>query len=124
MTQRDLFSGNPDEPDEPILPPWCRSAPDTSREAAYSMASSFSRVAEDVRRYIASRGPSGATADEIEQALELRHQTASARVWELAGKNRKDMRPAAIVESGERRMTRSGRPAAVWVCVEHAAKSA
>jgi DNA adenine methylase len=49
----------------------------------------------------------GATCDEVEEALDLRHQTASARVNELCSDGK-------IVDSGERRKTRSGRAAIVW----------
>lgn len=50
----------------------------------------------------------GATDDEIEQQLNLRHQTVSPRRRELVllGK---------VVDSGRTRPTRSGRRATVWV---------
>jgi predicted transcriptional regulator len=47
-----------------------------------------------------------ATCDEVEERMALRHQTASARVHELA-------RAGLIEPDGERR-TRSGRRATVW----------
>lgn len=97
------------------LPPWSRNAPDTSREAAISMIPHFSRIAQDVARFVIERGPSGATTDEIERALGLSHQTASARVWELGGKNLKAGRPALIAPAGFKRPTRSGRGADVMV---------
>ena len=49
----------------------------------------------------------GATCDEVECALGLRHQTASARICELSEEGR-------VADSGERRLTRSGRKAVVW----------
>jgi hypothetical protein len=49
----------------------------------------------------------GMTCDDVESATGLRHQTASARVNELG-------RLGAIVDSGERRATASGRKAIVW----------
>lgn len=58
--------------------------------------------------YIAYRGQDGATCDEIEVALRLSHQTASARVTEAKARGE-------IVDSGSRRPTRSGRSAAVYV---------
>lgn len=59
------------------------------------------------RIFVEVRERGGATCDEIEVALGLRHQTASARIRELveAGK---------LVDSDERRPTRSGRDAVVW----------
>jgi response regulator of citrate/malate metabolism len=49
----------------------------------------------------------GLTCDEIEEQLDLRHQTASARLHEL-------MKLGKIQDSGARRDTRSGRGAIVW----------
>jgi N6-adenosine-specific RNA methylase IME4 len=64
-----------------------------------------SRVLVEIRE----RG--GATCDEVEVALDLRHQTASARVNEL-------LNDGLISDSGLRRHTRSGRAATVWVLAE------
>lgn len=50
----------------------------------------------------------GVTSDEAEAELELSHQTCSARFNELRNRG-------LIVDSGERRKTRSGRNAAVYV---------
>lgn len=57
---------------------------------------------------IRDRGETGATDDEIEQTLELLHQSASAGRNTLAT-------DGWIVDSGQRRPTRSGNPAIVWV---------
>lgn len=57
---------------------------------------------------IAGRGDYGATCDEIEVVLELRHQTASARCTELTLSKH-------IVDSGRRRLTRSRRRARVYI---------
>jgi hypothetical protein len=61
-----------------------------------------------VVRYVYRLGARGATCDEIERALDLSHQTASARVTEAKQRGE-------IVPNGERRRTRSGRHAAVYV---------
>ena len=53
-------------------------------------------------------GLHGMTCDELELKLGMRHQTASARVSELK-------RIGSIFDSGQRRATRSGRKAAVWL---------
>ena len=63
-----------------------------------------------VLAYIKSQGSWGATDDEIEQALDMKHQTASARRRELVL-----MDPPRIIDSGGRRKTRSGRTAKVWI---------
>jgi hypothetical protein len=57
------------------------------------------------------RGSVGGTCDELEQAMGLSHQTASARLRELNLKSK-------IVDSGERRKTRAGRAAIVWFAAE------
>jgi predicted transcriptional regulator len=57
--------------------------------------------------FIGLRGADGATCDEVEQAMRLTHQTASARINELMN--------AGKIREGGRRKTRSGRSATVWV---------
>ena len=59
------------------------------------------RVFQDIKDH------DGATCDEIEARLDLRHQTASARVNEL-------YRRGFIQDLGFRRRTRGGRNAIVW----------
>ena len=81
---------------------------DTSTAAADSMKPHASRIREDVLAAIQRSCPRGMTCDEIEVNLGLAHQTASARVRELAVA--KD-----IVDSGRRRPTRTGRKAVVYV---------
>lgn len=61
-----------------------------------------------VHAFITSRGLQGATCDEVEAALGLPHQTASARVYDLAGGGQ-------ITADGQTRKTRSNRKARVWV---------
>lgn len=80
---------------------------DTSAAAAESIEPLLGRLAADVRAHVRAQGARGATCDEIEEGLGLRHQTASARVRELA-------QAGLLKDSGERRATRSGRKAAVW----------
>jgi len=90
-----------------ILPPFVRDS-DTSREAAVSIAPDSNRLRALVLGFIAKNGRRGATCSEVEEALSMRHQTASARMRELALADR-------IVDTGLRRKTTSGRNAAVWV---------
>lgn len=102
----------PDEFDIPVTPSMQKSAPyvvgsDTSRRAAESIEDGLNQMQEQVLSAIRSDA-SGRTCDEVEHVLALRHQTVSARIRELACKSK-------IVDSGRRRVTRSGRAAVVWV---------
>lgn len=94
----------------PIPPPtipYVRGS-DTSAAAAEDIAPHLGRLEAVVLEVIRTEGKHGATDDEIEIAAGLRHQTASARRRGLVIKG-------MVVDSGERRPTRSGRSAAVWV---------
>lgn len=53
----------------------------------------------------------GATCDETEVALDIRHQTASCFIRFLTQDNH-------LRDSGDRRLTRAGRKAIVWIIVE------
>lgn len=61
----------------------------------------------EIMGYITACGPGGATCEEIEFALNMRHQTASARCTELKALGR--------VEVIGTRLTTSGRSASVLV---------
>jgi len=74
------------------------------------MVSGASTVREIVLEFIRRRNGRGATDDEIEKALGLRHQTVSARRREL-------VLDGKVSASGEERKTRSGRLATVWCAV-------
>ena len=67
----------------------------------------LSLLRREVFDLIDQRGEHGATCDEIEVMLDLTHQCASPRCTELREKG-------LIVDSGRRRITRSGRRAAVY----------
>jgi transposase len=79
---------------------------DTSAAAALSVDGP--KLRELVLFTIRASGHRGMTCDEIEQILDMRHQTISARVNELRN-------GGWIVDSGIRRPTRSNRNAVVWV---------
>ncbi len=79
---------------------------DTSENALRSIDSIAQQVRMRVLREIAVRG--GLTCDEVEEILDMRHQTISPRVNEL-------MNQGLISDSGLRRKTRSGHEAAVWI---------
>jgi DNA adenine methylase len=82
---------------------------DTSRAAAISIAEVAGDLRARVLVEIRERAETGATCDEVEVYLGLKHQTASARIRELVLDN-------DIVDSARRRLTRSGHKAVVWVC--------
>lgn len=80
----------------------------TSQAAA---ASQIGKAAVDEARvldFIRTCGSFGATDDEVEQALHLLHQTASARRRGLVLKD-------FVEDSGRTRLTRTGRHATVWI---------
>jgi hypothetical protein len=77
---------------------------ENSRDAFRSVVGSAGELRRRVSDYIRSRGALGATCDEIEMALGISHQTASARCSELK-------KLGQIREIGKRK-TRTGRNAA------------
>lgn len=80
----------------------------TSKAAAESMKPKAASLRSQVLSFIEDKRVWGATDDEIEVALGLRHQTASARRREL-------VLEGLVCDSGTQRKTRSGRSATVWV---------
>ena len=85
--------------------------PETSLEAHKSQKDKAPADASKILAYIIREDrPKGATCDEIEVALLLSHQTASARVRDL-------FKAGSIRDSGLRRNTRTGRKATVWEAV-------
>lgn len=118
MTQRDLFSHPPSrkraevlslsaEPACPVEPGHAKGS-ETSREAALAIAPRAGTLRGLVLGFIAGRGERGATDAEVEEALGLRHQTASARRREL-------VIGGFVSASGRKRKTQSGCSATVWV---------
>lgn len=89
------------------FPPFARGS-DTSFDAAASMESIAGRLRKQVYTHVKQRRHLGATCDECEIALFMSHQTCSARINELHNRD-------WLFDSGERRPTRSGRMAVVWV---------
>ncbi len=98
--QYDLYDG---------MPPHV-AASETSAEAARSIIDSVGRLQAVCYKHIFLAATRGATCDEIEAALGLRHQTASARIRELVLKR-------YIADTGVRRLTRSNRSAVAWIAV-------
>ncbi len=71
--------------------------------------------AVDARIVDAIRAQAGATADEIECVTGLSHQTVSAQIRHLA-------EAGILTASSERRPTRSGRAAIVWMLATREAR--
>ena len=82
-----------------------------SRIAYEAIASSIGELAERVLEYVRSAGQHGCTCDEAMHELYLTHQTVSPRFTELESKG-------LLRRTGERRLTRSGNPAAIYVYTE------
>lgn len=103
MKQPSLF-------DEPT-PDVCRAfhgGDECSEEANESIHPDKSRLRNQILQWLKDRGATGGTSDEIEVALEMRHQTVSARLREL-------VQMKLAIKTAERRQTRSGRNA--WVII-------
>lgn len=106
--QRDLFDGEPRhlKPSSDLCASRHRGA-DTSTEA-FASTTDNQRNAQRSRilAFISSRS-NGATCDEVEVALNLNHQGASARITELSALQQ-------ITHGDERRKTRAGKSARVY----------
>lgn len=83
-------------------------AADTSLEAFASIQHRIKYDRVRILRAIVASGNTGKTCDEIEVELGMSHQTASARMTDLADDEH-------IERTTVRRKTRSGRPAGVCV---------
>ncbi len=98
----------------PLTPPARHNAPaGTSGVAADRIARHARDLRSSVLAFIVEQGPHGATDDEGEAALGVKPQTYTPRRGELVALRQ-------VVDSGRRRNTASGRPAAVWVATTHA----
>lgn len=128
--QLDLFNGDPspasdghaqdsmhtqDTPSRSAAhrpPPYRKnSPPGTSDRAALMIAEHAPSLRERILATIRESGPKGLTDDEGEAMLGIIAQTYTPRRGELR-------QMGLIRDSGERRLTRAQRPAAVWVATE------
>jgi predicted transcriptional regulator len=80
----------------------------TSAAAKRSIKGIAQKMREQILSYITVMGDYGCTCDEVEEALNLKHQTASARIKELMNDN-------LITLNGKQRLTRSKRKANVYI---------
>jgi hypothetical protein len=93
----------------PLIPPAAHNAPaGTSGVAADRIAGHAAKQRADVLAVIVKAGTFGATDAEVEIATGIRAQSVSPRRGEL-------VKLRLVVDSGRRRPTPRGRPAAVWV---------
>lgn len=100
----------------PLTPPARHTAPaGTSAVAADRIAGYAAKQRADVLAVIVRAGAFGATDADIEAATGIRAQSVSPRRGELRALG-------LVVDSGRRRPTPRGRPAAVWVTPNHAPK--
>lgn len=99
------------------LPPAHHNAPPGTSDAAARWVAPFTpNMRERVYAFILDRGQDGATDDEGEAALGIKPQSYTPRRGELVADGR-------VVDSGRRRKTTSGTPAAVWIAAERAPTS-
>ena len=105
--QKDLFD-LPPRPKYPEVPGYVKGS-DTSRSAANDVNANVQGLRKLILDHIKRVG--NATCDEVEAALSLRHQTASARIRELS-------LGGLLRDSGVRRRTRGGSSARVYNAVE------
>jgi hypothetical protein len=93
----------------PLIPPAHHNAPvGTSSVAADRIAGHAKHLRSRVLAFIVEQGAHGATDDEGEAVLGIKCQTYTPRRGEL-------VKLRLVVDSGRRRNTASGRPAAVWI---------
>jgi hypothetical protein len=93
---------------EHMRAPFRHSAPRTSREAAQRIESPAPKSRERILGFLIERSKLGATDEEGESALGIKSQSYTPRRREL-------VKQRVVVDSGERRLTESGRSAVVWV---------
>jgi len=111
MIQRSLFDPGPPVP-EPRAP-FVRGS-QTSREAAREIGPHLNALELVVLEFIRDRGDYGATDEELQGETGLRPDTSRARRVELRDR-------ALVRDSGQRRLTDSGRQAVVWVANDSSA---
>ena len=95
----------------PLFPPRVTTRA-CSREGAEKVRESAEAMRERILEYIVDSGDHGRTCDECEEALEMKHQTCSARINEMMKPWRDN--PPRVWADGRKRPTRSGVNATVW----------
>lgn len=98
----------------PEKPGFYAHAPETSAQAAESVAEAAKTRSAMALRFITQRGRYGATSDECADRYEWERYSSRPRIAELR-------KQGVIVDSGNRREGASGRRQAVWVAKQFAA---
>lgn len=96
--------------------PYQRHSETSKAAAADSVEPSAEKWLGRVLKCIRESGRRGVTDEEQQDLLDLNPNTQRPRRVDL-------VRGRFVVDSGEKRLTRSGRHAVVWVAVEYAPKS-
>ena len=93
---------------------------ETSKDAAESIKPLLNGMCAEVLNAVSSN-PAGMTCDEVEQKLNMKHQTASARLNDLTKCQPPYLRFKLDEKTGQplRRPTRSGRTARVYFANQH-----
>ena len=99
-------------PEDVAIPAYVKDS-DTSFLAAEAVAPYVNELQEKVLGVVLDSGTKGMTCDEVEVALDMPHQTASARINELMAPT--EERPQMLFDSGARRKTRHNQLATVWI---------
>lgn len=102
-----LYIDDHNAPDAPLELP--TNGASTSGEAAKAMREPMRGVRRRIYNHIAAQGARGATCFEVETALQLEHQTASAAISTMANTLQ------CLKDGGHRRATQSGQAAIAWV---------
>jgi len=98
--------------DQPEMKPPAVKNSETSHAAADDVQNRTKAMRTEILKLLRSKGTNGMTCDEVEVTLNMKHQTASARIAELSQRGR-------IVKVGKR-LTRSGSKANVYLHKVHA----
>ena len=98
--------------DYPSMPGFYAGAPETSQEAAESVADAAKNREILALRLITAMGGYGATVDEVAAVYEWERYSSRPRVATLHADGK-------VIDSGKRRRGVSGRQQAVWVLPKH-----
>lgn len=98
--------------DYPNTPGFYPHAPETSKDAATSVAGAAKSRENMALVLIGANGPKGCTADEVADTFEWERYSSRPRLSGLKAQGK-------IVDSGIRRKSVSGRSQAVWVLPEY-----
>ena len=102
--QRSLF-------DLQVIPPHHKGGTATEREAAMSVVGYAKTLRDKVYQWLVQQGDRGGTRDELDVVIGRTPNVTQPRLWELE-------QMELIRKTDERRPTRSGRSAVVYVAID------